>query len=98
MAGHDDSGKKSNENEIPTFNVENMQSNMKVIYYRSVFLLWFDFLQFRFYLILWCFLSYLVFKCPQINNLPWAELLLNYLWVFFIFFSSWGVMLYKLIL
>lgn len=40
MAGHDDSGatdKKSSEiNDIPTFNVENMQSNMKVIYYRFV--------------------------------------------------------------
>lgn len=36
------SGKKSSENEIPTFNIENMQSNMKVIYYRSDFFAYFD--------------------------------------------------------
>ncbi|XP_024995085.1 ER membrane protein complex subunit 6 [Cynara cardunculus var. scolymus] len=41
MAGHDDSGasgKKSSENEVPTFNVENMQSNMKVVYYSRTFM------------------------------------------------------------
>nr|KAJ0216276.1 hypothetical protein LSAT_V11C300156160 [Lactuca sativa] len=32
------SGKKSSENEIPTFNIENMQSNMKVIYYSRTFM------------------------------------------------------------
>lgn len=42
MAGHNDSNaseKKSNEatNDLPTFNAENMQSNMKIIYYRFVF-------------------------------------------------------------
>lgn len=41
MAGHGDSGasgKKSSEaaNELHTFNAENMQSNMKIIYYRFV--------------------------------------------------------------
>lgn len=38
MAGHDDSGvsekKSSDISDLPTFNVENMQSNMKVIFYR----------------------------------------------------------------
>ncbi|KAI3690890.1 hypothetical protein L2E82_49102 [Cichorium intybus] len=41
MAGHDDSslsGKKSSENEVPTFNAENMQSNMKVVYYSRTFM------------------------------------------------------------
>ncbi|XP_071702611.1 uncharacterized protein [Rutidosis leptorrhynchoides] len=41
MAGHDDSsvsGKKSSENEVPTFNAENLQSNMKVIYYSRTFM------------------------------------------------------------
>lgn len=41
MAGHDDSGtsekKSNNANDIPAFNAENMQNNMKVIYYRFVF-------------------------------------------------------------
>lgn len=37
MAAHDDFGKKSTENELPTFNAENLQSNMKVVYCRSVF-------------------------------------------------------------
>lgn len=42
MAGHNDSNtseKKSSEaaNDLPTFNAENMQSNMKIIYYRFVF-------------------------------------------------------------
>ena len=41
MAGHDDSGssgKKSSEatNDIPTFNAENMQKNLKAVYYRFV--------------------------------------------------------------
>lgn len=41
MAGHNDSSasdKKSSEaiNDLPTLNTENMQSNMKVIYYRFV--------------------------------------------------------------
>jgi hypothetical protein len=41
MAGHNDSvaaEKKSSEatNDIPTFNAENLQSNMKIIYYRFV--------------------------------------------------------------
>ncbi|XP_071722170.1 uncharacterized protein [Rutidosis leptorrhynchoides] len=42
MAGHNDSGaseKKSNEaSQVPTFSAENMQSNMKVIYYSRTFL------------------------------------------------------------
>nr|XP_017219965.1 PREDICTED: ER membrane protein complex subunit 6 isoform X2 [Daucus carota subsp. sativus] len=42
MAGHDDSSvseKKSNDiSDLPTFNVENMQSNMKVIYYSRTFM------------------------------------------------------------
>ncbi|XP_044499492.1 ER membrane protein complex subunit 6 isoform X2 [Mangifera indica] len=43
MAGHGDSGasgKKSSEaaNELHTFNAENMQSNMKIIYYSRTFL------------------------------------------------------------
>ena len=42
MAGHSESSgaeKKSSEaaNEIPTFNAENLQTNMKAIYYRFVF-------------------------------------------------------------
>lgn len=41
MAGHDDSGasekKASDINDLPTFNVDNLQSNMKVIYYRFGF-------------------------------------------------------------
>ena len=42
MAGHTESGsseKKSSAgmNDLPTFNAENMQNNMKVIYYRFVF-------------------------------------------------------------
>ncbi|XWS38910.1 hypothetical protein CRYUN_Cryun18bG0003900 [Craigia yunnanensis] len=42
MAGHSDSSsseKKSSEarNDIPTFSAENLQNNMKVIYYRFVF-------------------------------------------------------------
>ncbi|THF96817.1 hypothetical protein TEA_000677 [Camellia sinensis var. sinensis] len=41
MAGHDDSvssEKKSSEavNDIPTFNAENMQNNMKAVYYRPM--------------------------------------------------------------
>lgn len=41
MAGHNDSSasdKKSSEaiNDLPTLNTENMQSNMKMIYYRFV--------------------------------------------------------------
>lgn len=41
MAGHNDSSaseKKSSEatNDLPTFNTENVQSNMKIIYYRFV--------------------------------------------------------------
>lgn len=41
MAGHSESSgaeKKSSEaaNEIPTFNAENLQANMKAIYYRFV--------------------------------------------------------------
>lgn len=38
MAGHDNSGTsgKKDTNDIPTFNAENMQNNMKVIYYRFV--------------------------------------------------------------
>ena len=41
MAGRNDSGaseKKSNEatNDMSTFNAENLQSNMKIIYYRFV--------------------------------------------------------------
>lgn len=43
MAGHNDSEKKSTEstNDLPTFNAENLQSNLKVIYYRFVFaILW----------------------------------------------------------
>lgn len=46
MAGHDDSGvsekKSSDISDLPTFNVENMQSNMKVIYYRFVLLNYLD--------------------------------------------------------
>ncbi|KAL4567016.1 hypothetical protein LXL04_022586 [Taraxacum kok-saghyz] len=41
MGGHDDSSvseKKSIDNELPTFNIENMQSNMKVIYYSRTFM------------------------------------------------------------
>ncbi|KAJ0793271.1 putative rab5-interacting protein family [Helianthus annuus] len=38
MASHDESGKKSNENEMPTFNAENLQSNMKVVYYCRTFM------------------------------------------------------------
>ncbi|XP_002280085.1 uncharacterized protein LOC100251751 [Vitis vinifera] len=43
MAGRNDSGaseKKSNEatNDMPTFNAENLQSNMKIIYYSRTFL------------------------------------------------------------
>ncbi|MFS8032879.1 putative rab5-interacting protein family [Helianthus anomalus] len=38
MASHDESGKKSNENEVPTFNAENLQSNMKVVYYCRTFM------------------------------------------------------------
>ncbi|XP_015867822.2 uncharacterized protein LOC107405306 [Ziziphus jujuba] len=43
MAGHNDSNaseKKSNEatNDLPTFNAENMQSNMKIIYYSRTFM------------------------------------------------------------
>ncbi|PON64909.1 ER membrane protein complex subunit [Parasponia andersonii] len=42
MAGHDStsSGKKSSEaaNDLPTFNSENLQSNMKVIYYSRTFM------------------------------------------------------------
>jgi len=43
MAGHNDSvaaEKKSSEstNDIPTFNAENLQSNMKIIYYSRTFL------------------------------------------------------------
>ncbi|KAK9069840.1 hypothetical protein SSX86_010236 [Deinandra increscens subsp. villosa] len=38
MANHDDSGKKSSENEVPTFNAENLQSNMKVVYYSRTFM------------------------------------------------------------
>ena len=42
MAGRNDPGaseKKSNDatNDVPTFNAENLQSNMKIIYYRFVF-------------------------------------------------------------
>lgn len=41
MAGHSDSGtseKKSSDmtDDIPTFNAENLQNNMKMIYYRYV--------------------------------------------------------------
>lgn len=44
MAGHDGSGTsgKKDTNDIPTFNAENMQNNMKVIYYRFVFTPWMD--------------------------------------------------------
>lgn len=41
MAGHDEvvSEKKSSDiSDLPTFNVENMQSNMKVIYYSRTFM------------------------------------------------------------
>ncbi|CAK9187615.1 unnamed protein product [Ilex paraguariensis] len=43
MAGHDDSGtsdKKSSQaiNDLPTFNAENMQNNMRVIYYSRTFM------------------------------------------------------------
>ncbi|CAL5337991.1 hypothetical protein ACSBR2_013703 [Camellia fascicularis] len=43
MAGHDDSvssEKKSSEavNDIPTFNAENMQNNMKAVYYSRTFM------------------------------------------------------------
>ncbi|KAI7746136.1 hypothetical protein M8C21_032418, partial [Ambrosia artemisiifolia] len=38
MASHDESAKKSNENEVPTFNAENLQSNMKVVYYSRTFM------------------------------------------------------------
>ncbi|KAL8105486.1 uncharacterized protein LOC141679021 [Apium graveolens] len=42
MAGHDDSSasekKSSDISDLPTFNVENMQSNMKVIYYSRTFM------------------------------------------------------------
>lgn len=42
MVGHDDSGasekKSSDINDLPTFKVENMQSNMKVIYYSRTFM------------------------------------------------------------
>ncbi|KAF3456388.1 hypothetical protein FNV43_RR01038 [Rhamnella rubrinervis] len=43
MAGHNDSSaseKKSSEatNDLPTFNTENMQSNMKIIYYSRTFM------------------------------------------------------------
>ncbi|KAK2990195.1 hypothetical protein RJ640_014647, partial [Escallonia rubra] len=41
MAGHDDSGaseKKASDFDIPTFSNENMQSNMKVIYYSRTFM------------------------------------------------------------
>ncbi|GFZ09100.1 Rab5-interacting family protein [Actinidia rufa] len=43
MAGHDDSGssgKKSSEatNDIPTFNAENMQKNLKAVYYSRTFM------------------------------------------------------------
>ncbi|KAK6913658.1 ER membrane protein complex subunit 6-like [Dillenia turbinata] len=42
MGGHDESvesGKKSNEatNDVPTFNADNLQSNMKAIYYSRTF-------------------------------------------------------------
>ena len=38
MAGHNESEKKSNDtSNIQTFNAENLQSNMKIIYYRFVF-------------------------------------------------------------
>lgn len=44
MAGHNGSGsseKKSRDSttDIPTFSAENLQSNMKIIYYRFVFIL-----------------------------------------------------------
>ncbi|GMN55106.1 hypothetical protein TIFTF001_024229 [Ficus carica] len=40
MAGHNDSEKKSTEstNDLPTFNAENLQSNLKVIYYSRTFM------------------------------------------------------------
>ncbi|XP_024030739.1 ER membrane protein complex subunit 6 [Morus notabilis] len=40
MAGHNDFEKKSSEstNDLPTFNAENLQSNLKVIYYSRTFM------------------------------------------------------------
>ncbi|MFS7960168.1 putative rab5-interacting protein family [Helianthus anomalus] len=38
MASHNESTKKSNENEVATFNAEKLQSNMKVIYYYRTFM------------------------------------------------------------
>ncbi|KAL8244452.1 hypothetical protein R6Q59_010710 [Mikania micrantha] len=38
MANNGDSGKKSRDNEVPIFNAENLQSNMKVIYYSRTFM------------------------------------------------------------
>ncbi|CAM8979525.1 unnamed protein product [Rhodiola kirilowii] len=40
MAGHNDDGakKKATDIDLPTFNVENLQSNMKTIYYSRTFL------------------------------------------------------------
>ncbi|OWM88020.1 hypothetical protein CDL15_Pgr016593 [Punica granatum] len=42
MAGHDDSGssdkKSSDAMDLPIFNAENLQSNMKVIYYSRTFM------------------------------------------------------------
>ncbi|XP_060960438.1 uncharacterized protein LOC115724142 isoform X1 [Cannabis sativa] len=40
MAGHDSTGKKSSDtiNDLPTFNTENLQSNMKTIFYSRTFM------------------------------------------------------------
>uniref|UniRef100_A0A7N0UCK2 ER membrane protein complex subunit 6 n=1 Tax=Kalanchoe fedtschenkoi TaxID=63787 RepID=A0A7N0UCK2_KALFE len=41
MAGHNDAGtanKKATDDDLPTFNLENLQSNMKTIYYSRTFL------------------------------------------------------------
>ncbi|KAM7280890.1 hypothetical protein ACFE04_008024 [Oxalis oulophora] len=38
MAGHNEEKKSSEANDVPTFSAENLQSNMKVIYYSRTFL------------------------------------------------------------
>ncbi|OVA03081.1 ER membrane protein complex subunit 6 [Macleaya cordata] len=42
MSGHDDSGafvkKSSDDTDIPTFSAENLQNNLKIIYYSRTFL------------------------------------------------------------